>query len=77
MKLILSRKGFDASYGGMASPILPDGRLVPLPIPSNHDRATFADLAYEGVDMASLLHDLSGGRHRLDSTIHLDPDLDL
>lgn len=76
MKLILSRKGFDASYGGMASPILPDGRLVPLPIPSNHDRATFADLAYEGMDMAGLLQDLSGGRHRLDSTIHLDPDLD-
>jgi hypothetical protein len=26
--------------------------------------------------MAGLLQDLSGGRHRLDSTIHLDPDLD-
>lgn len=76
MKLVLSRKGFDASYGGMASPILPDGRLIPLPIPSNHDRATFADLGYTGVDLDGLIHDLSRGRHGIHSTIHLDPDLD-
>jgi Nucleotide modification associated domain 3 len=35
MKLILSRKGFDSAYGGVPSPILPDGTLCPLPIPSN------------------------------------------
>ena len=34
MKIILSRKGFDSSYGGYPSPILPDGSLVSLPIPS-------------------------------------------
>ena len=28
MRLVLSRKGFDASSGGCASPILPDGRLL-------------------------------------------------
>jgi len=33
MKVILSRKGFDSSYGGCASPILPDGTLLSLPIP--------------------------------------------
>ena len=34
MKVVLSRKGFDSSYGGFPSPILPDGTLISLPIPS-------------------------------------------
>lgn len=33
MKVILSRKGFDSAYGGYPSPILPNGRMVSLPIP--------------------------------------------
>jgi hypothetical protein len=33
MKVILSRKGFDSSFGKGASPILPDGRLLSIPIP--------------------------------------------
>lgn len=76
MKLILSRKGFDSGYGGMASPILPDGRLLPLPIPATHDRHTLADLQTPGVDLANLLIDLSRGRHSLTTPIHLDPYLD-
>jgi hypothetical protein len=36
MKVILSRKGFDSKYGGYPSPILPDGRMVSLPIPVNY-----------------------------------------
>ncbi|HDZ16840.1 hypothetical protein LCGC14_0707380 [marine sediment metagenome] len=34
MKLILSRKGFDSTYGGYPSPILPDNTLLSLPIPN-------------------------------------------
>lgn len=41
-RLVLSRKGFDSGYGGMPSPILPDGRLQPLPIPVDHDDASGA-----------------------------------
>lgn len=33
LRIILSRKGFDTGYGGIANPILPDGRFHPLPIP--------------------------------------------
>ena len=33
MKVILSRKGFDSANGGYPSPILPDGRMLSLPIP--------------------------------------------
>jgi len=76
MKLILSRKGFDSGYGGIASPILPDGRLVSLPIPSSGDNFTLADLNVEGIDKARLLTDLSRGRHSLETRVHLDPDLD-
>lgn len=75
MKVVFSRKGFDQSFGGMASPILPDGRLIPLPIPSSHDIDTMADLNVEGVDLHNLLQDLSKGKHGSGSTIHLDPDL--
>ena len=75
-RIVLSRKGFDSSYGGMPSPILPDGRLVPLPIPARHDQATMADLRADDVDLEGILADLSGGQHSLTSRVHLDPDLD-
>ncbi|MBO4456467.1 MAG: hypothetical protein J5802_01965 [Butyrivibrio sp.] len=35
MKIILSRKGFDSTNGGCASPIMPDGTLLSMPIPSD------------------------------------------
>lgn len=81
-RLILSRKGFDSSYGGMASPILPDGRLLHLPIPTDHDKFRMSDMDVDGVDFGQMLIDLSGSsrnpdhRHTLDSIVHLDPDLD-
>lgn len=34
MKVVLSRKGFDSASGGYPSPILPDGTLLSIPIPS-------------------------------------------
>ena len=79
MKVILSRKGFDSQYGGMASPILPDGRLVPLPIPGEHDAATFNDLNLPGIDVGALVEDLRARKkrqHSRTSRVHLDPDLD-
>jgi Nucleotide modification associated domain 3 len=76
MKLVLSRKGFDSGYGGMPSPILPDGRLLPLPIPASHDRNTLAEITLPGLDIGQLLADLSQGSHSPATLIHLDPDLD-
>lgn len=47
MKVILSRKGFDSANGGIPSPILPDGTLLSLPIPSELDREIkFSDIYY-------------------------------
>ena len=54
MKIILSRKGFDSSNGGCPSPILPDGTLLSMPIPSN-DRDTYETLSCRGVNYADLL----------------------
>lgn len=76
MKLILSRKGFDSGYGGIPSPILPDGSLVPLPIPTQHDCHTLADINFKNIDLGGLLAHLSNGRHNLKTKVHLDPDLD-
>ena len=76
MKLILSRKGFDSVLGMVPSPILPDGRLVPLPITSRRDRYTLRDIHMPGIDLEPLLTGISGGNHSMDTKIHLDPDLD-
>lgn len=46
LKIILSRKGFDSENGGYSSPILPDGRLLSLPIPSEDDNR-YSDLLLE------------------------------
>ena len=54
MKVILSRKGFDSSYGGTASPILPDGTLLSLPIPSKAETVKYIT-PYAYADAAKIL----------------------
>lgn len=74
-KLILSRKGFDSSpQGGRGpSPILPDGTLLSLPIPSS-DSTKYTQLAHHRFGKYSEIIQQLGlkpGR----KTCHLDPDL--
>lgn len=76
MRLILSRKGFDSAAGGVASPILPDGRLCPLPIPDDRSPYRYEDLTVAGVPMAQLIADLRPKRLPPITRAHLDPDLD-
>ena len=45
MKVVLSRKGFDSSNGGIVSPIFEDGTMISFPIPSD-DSDRFSDLHY-------------------------------
>ena len=73
MKVILSRKGFDSSNGGIASPIFEDGTMLSFPIPSN-DGDTYDDLQYCGTPYSSILEDL---HYKGDKYCHIDPDLDL
>ncbi len=72
MKVILSRKGFDSSNGGIASPIFEDGSMLSFPIPSN-DRDRFSDLHYQGLLYSDILSDL---HYRGNEFCHIDPDLD-
>jgi len=90
MKIIFSRKGFDAENGGVASPIFPDGGLRSLPIPSLWDqkhpqppryKVTYHDLSNETEDLGSVVEELSFNHRKRKPRIkrtdfcHLDPDL--
>lgn len=72
MKVILSRKGFDSSNGGCPSPIMPDGTLLSMPIPSN-DRDSYEDLLYDGITYSDILSEISPRRDF--EHCHVDPDI--
>jgi hypothetical protein len=76
LKLILSRKGFDSAAGGVASPILPDGRIISLPIPSHGDNFAFRDINVPDADMHQILSGISRQKYSIGDPVHLDPDLD-
>jgi hypothetical protein len=75
VKLILSRKGFDSSAGGVPSPIFPDGGMVSLPIPDKSSPVTYSDISYKGGSLGSLVADLTDGRVPPHYCAHIDPDL--
>jgi hypothetical protein len=75
MKVILSRKGFDAGSGGCPSPIFPDGSMLALPIPDKTSKVRYRDIAWNGMNVGDLLGRLRGARPKPDHGAHLDPDL--
>jgi hypothetical protein len=75
MKAVLSRKGFDSSYGGAPSPILPDGTLFSLPIPSPDSPITYDELRTGSRPIGPLVEDITNGRIQGGDGAHLDPDL--
>jgi hypothetical protein len=74
MKLILSRKGFDAANGGVPSPILPDGSLCPLPILSD-ERPCLKDVAWRGQPLSRIVSAITNRQIAPSRGVHLDPDL--
>jgi hypothetical protein len=72
-KIILSRKGFDTSNGGIVSPIIGDD-MISFPIPNDVDTDLYEDLYYKGERYSDILADL---KYSGVETCHLDPDLDL
>ncbi|MEE0949997.1 hypothetical protein [Streptococcus equinus] len=78
MKIILSRKGFDSKAGGIPSPILPDGTLLSLPIPSKYDELQYKDVYFDGVSLADILCQLKPKDKKIINwNCHLDPDIRL
>ncbi|GAB3335575.1 hypothetical protein GCM10027429_17970 [Marivirga atlantica] len=76
MKIILSRKGFDNQYGKQASPILPDGTLLSLPIPLAEEAVQLTDLIHKDQSYYNIIKSLKPNTHlKAESTCHLDPDL--
>src|SRR5512137_1653099 len=83
MKIILSRKGFDSSLGGYPSPILPDGKMVSLPIPLKDELRYSGLLAEGGLTYYDLMKQLKLkikiGNHwpalNKETKCHLDPDI--
>lgn len=80
MKVIFSRKGFDSSSGYGCSPILPDGRLLSLPIPDSEDNDEYRKLMFDGFsyeDIIKMLHPM-GYKKLEDKNLlhcHVDPDI--
>ena len=76
MKIILSRKGFDGTAGGVPSPIMPDGTLLSLPIPAKMDKLRYSDIQYEGVSYSEILRQLKPKDSKIGNwNCHLDPDI--
>jgi len=78
VKVILSRKGFDSGYGKVPSPILPDGRMISLPIPDKDAPATYGSIQRDGIGIGDIVADLTPATKKIPPThfAHLDPDLD-
>ncbi len=76
MRIILSRKGFDGGAGGHASPILPDGTMLSLPIPSSLDSIDYGSLpAPGGRTIRAVISDLNARAKIECKGAHVDPDL--
>jgi len=86
MKVILSRKGFDSEHGGYPSPVLPDGRMISLPIPA-YDKIRYSDLRVdENLTYFDLMKQLNPMSPKIkyneewhtlteNTQCHLDPDI--
>ena len=83
MKIILSRKGFDSSYGGYPSPILPDGTMLSMPIPIQNN-LSYSQLRFSENEtyldiMTQFYPELKKAKKKLllnkFTKCHLDPDL--
>ncbi|MCI6547195.1 MAG: hypothetical protein MR415_00920 [Coriobacteriaceae bacterium] len=78
-KVILSRKGFDSSTGGCASPIFFEdgsdlaGTPLSLPIPDDDAQDTYADLEFDGMGYDRIVSALNPKSTA--TRCHVDPDI--
>ena len=75
-RVILSRKGFDSSAGGKASPIFIDDRIFSLPIPQREESPTkYEDLYFNGITGSEALREASVKKVNESDFCHYDPAL--
>ena len=85
MNIILSRKGFDSSYGGYPSLVMPNGQMISLPIPNDEDHKKYSEInsGYQDMSLYDIMRQLKGwvqlGNAKRaitkETLCHLDPDL--
>lgn len=76
MKVSFSRKGFDSKNGGQANAILPDGTLLPFPIPDGTGKDYYKSLVLNDCSFYDIISDLKPRTHlKGENCCHLDPDL--
>ncbi|MCK9156658.1 MAG: hypothetical protein M0P12_11245 [Paludibacteraceae bacterium] len=75
MKIIFSRKGFDSQNGKIPNPILPDGTMLSLPIPSEGDENCYESLKYGDLTYFQIIKQLNSRYDFKVKYCHLDPDL--
>jgi hypothetical protein len=75
MKVILSRKGFDSSYGGSPSAILPNGELLSFPIPHAVGSTRYGDIRKTTGYTIKELIVMLGLKVKTEDICHMDPDL--
>ena len=72
--IILSRKGFDSSAGGVASPIFDNGNIFSIPIPQKTPSPhKYKDLFFNGISGKDLLKESSAKSVTSESYCHFDP----
>ena len=77
MKLVFSRKGFDSTLGKVPSPILPEGRMIHIPIPSSTSNIMYKDLHFDELNLGDIVYDITDGCVLPTDTAHVDPDLNI
>ena len=75
MLIIISRKGFDSSSGGVPSPIFPNGKMLSLPIPDSDSSIKYEDIRWNRHSVGDIVSSLTKDKIHSDFRAHLDPDL--
>ena len=76
-RIVLSRKGFDSSSGGSASPIFQDGRIFSLPIPEPYPPSPkkYKELHFNGISGIDALKECPSKSVSANDYCHYDPAL--
>jgi len=75
MLIIISRKGFDSSSGGVPSPIFPDSKMLSLPIPDKDSKIKYKDIRWNNQNVGDIVSSLTKEKIASNFRAHLDPDL--
>jgi len=75
MKIILSRKGLDSSAGGKPSPILENGQVFSIPIPTTDESSPhqYRDVVVNGINAADMLSLVGARKLDANTNCHFDP----